>query len=255
MDKKLIFAERRTFWTKKWWSSVGMHRLEQKYGKYIYLPLAVPKILPHNQEEFVKFYFDNAKTMGKLRPDATSDQWITPTYLTIDSASTRSYSLPENINYVPDLNIKFKSITEQILEYLPFKNVTFKLWSSFESQGWHRDISCMADIPSQFRIMLYDTNSAPTLYLKRDIPDQGPVDEIFKFMPYTDTNTFVWNNLRAVHGSKFTKGYTKILLIINEIDSEIDWNKYEMLLEKSIAKYKDYLFIDDIYTTKDYCVL
>jgi hypothetical protein len=91
--------------------------------------------------------------------------------------------------------------------------------------------------------------------LKRDIPDQGSVNEIFKFMPYTDTNTFVWNNLRAVHSSKFTIGHTKILLIINEIDSEIDWNKYEMLLEKSIEKYKDYSFIDETYTTEDYCLL
>lgn len=255
MDQKSIFTKQRKFWTQRLWNTGGLHQLEQKYGEYIYMPLDVPKIIPDNQEEFVKFYFDNAKTMSKLRPDATSDQWITPTYLTVDSAPTRSCSLPKNINYVPDLNIKFKSITEQILEYLPFKNVTFKLWSSFGSQGWHRDISCMADVPSQFRIMLYETNPEPTLYLKRDIPDQGPVDEIFKFMPYTDTNTFVWNNLRSVHCSKFTKGYTKILLIINEIDSEIDWNKYEILLEKSIEKYKDYAFIDNTYTIKDYCSL
>ena len=255
MDQKIMFTKQRAIWNYRLWNTPELHQLEKKYGKYIYLPLDVPKIIPDNQEEFVKFYFDNAKTMGKLRPDSTSDQWITPTYLTVDSAPTRSYSLPENINYVPDLNIKFKSITEQILEYLPFKNVTFKLWSSFASQSWHRDISCMTDIPSQFRIMLYDTNPAPTLYLKRDIPDQGSVDEIFKFMPFSETNTFVWNNLRSLHCSKFTKGYTKILLIINEIDSKIDWKKYDMLIEKSITKYKDYSFIDDTYTTKDYSFL
>lgn len=253
MDQKSIFAKRRIFWAQRFWSSAGLTQMEQKYGKYIYLPLDVPKILPDNQEEFVRFYFDNAKTMGRLRPDATSDKWITPTYLTVDSAPTRSYSLPENINYVADLNVKFKSITEQILEYLPFKNVTFKLWSSFADQFWHRDLSCMADVPSQFRIMLYDTNPEPTLYLKRDIPDQGPVNEVFKFMPYTDTNTFVWNNLRSVHSSKYDNKYTKILLIINEIDSEIDWKKYELLLERSIEKYKDHAFIDNTYTTSDYC--
>jgi hypothetical protein len=254
MDRKLFLTDRRLYWISKFWDNDSYNRLEQKYGDYIYVPLDVPKILPDNQEEFVKFYFDNAKTMDKLRPDAISDQYITPTYLTIDSAPTRLYSLPENINYVPDLNIKFKSITEQILEYLPFKNVTFKLWSSYTDQLWHRDMSCMADIPSQFRIMLYDTNPAPTLHLRRDLPD-NPIAEDFTVMNYNDTNTLVWNNLRAEHSSKFIKGYTKILLIINEIDSEIDWKKYDNLLERSILKYRNNTFIDRDYKVSDYCFI
>ena len=47
----------------------------------------------------------------------------------------------------------------------------------------------------------------------------------------------------------------QFLLIINEIDSEIDWKKYEILLEKSISKYNNHCFVDNMYKTEDYCLL
>lgn len=245
-------TQRRLFWSKKFWKTIELHDLEKKYGKYLYLPLDVPKIVPDNVEEFVDFYFNNAKQLGKLKIDADSDKFIVPTYLSIDSAPTRSFSLPENIVYVPEFNERFSSITEQILEYLPFKNVTFKMWSSFASQHWHRDISCMADIPSQFRIMLYDSNPDSTLFVKRDVPDIVCNEPEVKIHRLLDTNTFTWNNLRTLHSSKYTPGHAKILLIINEVDSEIDWKKFELLLDKSISKYKDFLFEDTEYTAANY---
>lgn len=254
MDQKLFFTQRREFWASKLWGNNNYHRLEQKYGNYVYVPLDVPKILPDDQLEFVDFYFKNAKPVSKLLPDFHASDFIDATYLTLDSSPNRSYSLPENINYVEDFDRKFKSITEQILEYLPFKNVTFKMWSSYANQNWHRDVACMADLPSQFRIMLHDTNPTPTLHLRRDLPN-NPISENFTVMDYNDTNTLVWNNLRAMHSSKFDKDYTKILLIINEIDSEIDWKKYDDLLERSILKYRNNTFIDREHTISDYCVI
>lgn len=245
-------SKRRLFWSKKFWESVSLHDLEKKYGKYMYLPLDVPKIVPDNVDEFVDFYFKNAKQLGKLKTDASSDTYIIPTYLSIDSAPTRSYALPENIIYVPEFNERFSSITEQILEYLPFKNVTFKMWSSFGNQYWHRDISCMADLPSQFRIMLYDSNPKPTLFVKRDVPDIINNETGIRLHRLSDTNTFVWNNLRTVHSSEYISGHNKILLIINEIDSEIDWKKFELLMDRSISKYKDYLYEDNVYSASDY---
>ena len=48
-----MFTKQRAIWNYRLWNTPELHQLEKKYGKYIYLPLDVPKIIPDNQEEFV----------------------------------------------------------------------------------------------------------------------------------------------------------------------------------------------------------
>jgi hypothetical protein len=98
-------------------------------------------------------------------------------------------------------------------------------------------------MPTQFRVMLY--NSSPTddtsLRLKSNAPEETN-DNYFKIRTPPETNSLVWNNLRAVHGSEFT-GNKKILFIpVQALD--IDWKKYDELLERSFIKYHSYAFID-----------
>jgi hypothetical protein len=92
--------------------------------------------------------------------------------------------------------------------------------------------------------MLYDTNPEETLWVKECLPGKFSFDQpTDKFMlpRLADTNSFVWNNLRTIHGSDRVPEYFKILLIINFVD--IDWFKYYNLLERSVELYQEHTLV------------
>jgi hypothetical protein len=217
--------------------------LEKTYGKYLYVPFAIPKILPKDEEYFVKFFFDNAKHAGKQEEDLSSGKFAPHkrSYRTIDSRSP-GWTPVWTLNTEPDMYSAFPELFEQIHDYMPWvgdKDFRWNMWSSAKDVPAHRDHTSMVDLPCAMRIKLYDSNPEETLSLLVD-----PIKEhnnVYKKLPtLEDTNSFTWNNLRTKHKSiKFPKS-DKILFIWREkLITNQQVNQFVDLLDRSIAKYAD----------------
>jgi hypothetical protein len=88
--------------------------------------------------------------------------------------------------------------------------------------------------------MLYDQNIAKTLSLSECLPDQEhDLTTEFPIPKILDTNSFAWNNLRVKHGSFFIPNVRKIILILDWYELDVD--KYNKLMQRSVEKYKNYI--------------
>lgn len=231
--------------------------LEKMYGKYLYVPYDVPKILPYDINKFVDFYFRNAKFSQKLREDIAEGippKYDTTPYLSVDGDETNSNSVWSK-NRVPEIFTEFPEIFEQINEYMPWVNgpqsLSWTMWSSAKDILPHRDLKSMLDMPIRVRIKLFDSNPVETLSVQL-APVDKPQGEFIPLSIPSDTNSFAWNNLRTRHRSLFTPSYKKILMIFFANYKGVSMNKYVDMLDRSVHKYKDHLIIDDQTTAKDY---
>lgn len=252
--------EELTAWNSEWKARYRGTRyviesMESKYGDYLYTPLDIPKI--EVPKDFIDFYYEHASFTYKRLADVASSP--TPenqygqnsTFLTIDSKPTVQGSIWTK-NFVAELLTTYKSIFDQINEYLPLNSPIeeFALWSSTKTVPLHRDESSFLDLPTQFRVLLQEPSEGTDTTLR--LRTHSPVnknDNFFEVHKPKETNTFVWNNLRALHGSEF-KNQNKILFIPTGF-VDIDWKKYNELLERSFIKYRSFSFIDN-YRKEDY---
>ncbi len=217
----------------------GLANLEKEYGKYMYTPLAVPPIYATDKEKFVDWYFSVAKAVKKIKPDiAGGGTSMYSHFHSVDSPHSVSDGIWET-NIRKDIFKVFPELADQIMQ-LPFRTIPrFSIWSSSMPINEHRDHTPWLDLPMAFRIMLHDENPRPTLYLRED-PMFAQPRNTFLVPRVDDSNTFAWNNLRAVHSSIHFSNQRKILLIF--ISPSIDPKRYKALLDTSIDRYKDNLF-------------
>ena len=246
-----ILTEKNKFWKKYYWNHITeITRLENKFGNCLGIPLDIPKIeVPEN---FVNSYFEQAKYSFKKLPDIAGPTTLlsanrsteASSFISIDSEKT-SHSSIWTKNFQQDFITEYKDIFDQINEYLPLASAiqSFTLWSSTQPVNFHRDDSSFLDLPTQFRVLLHLPTEASdtTLRLQTSAPNQQNCN-YFKITMPAETNSMAWNNLRVVHGSTFT-GHKKILFIPT-CPLNIDWKKYEDLLDRSIRKYRSFAFID-----------
>jgi hypothetical protein len=217
--------------------------LEKTYGKYLYIPFAIPTILPADLEKFVTFFYKHAKHAGKQKEDLSSGKFPanSRSYRTIDSHSPE-WTPVWTLNTVADIYTEFSELFEQIHDYMPWvgdKDFRWNMWSSAKDVPAHRDHTSMVDLPSSMRIKLYDTNASETLSLLTD-PIRAHNNNFVPLPTLTDTNSFTWNNLRTKHKSFKQEGGDKILFIWREkLITSQQVNQFVDLLDKSIAKYKD----------------
>lgn len=213
-------------------------RLENIYGNVCFTPLDIPIIYDEN---FYNWYFETAVPTVKQNKDIATDQTGSNSFLSLDI-------IPENIdplksvwskNVVKNFDKLWPKLWQQWNEYFPFEKIIgVSMWSSVRDIIPHRDHTLFLDLPLEFR-MIVDKNPTSNLYVSEVLPnelvtDQSPTAEIPT--NYT-TNSFVWNNLRSQHHSRYFEEYKKITVIFQFINP-IDWKKYENLLERSIEKHK-----------------
>lgn len=232
--------------------------LERAYGKYLLVPFAIPKIVPHDIEKFVDFYDRNAKFALKMKEDIAEDflkndrpEGKTP-YRSIDSCEATSRMIWGK-NYVPEIFTEFPEIFDQIHDNLPFldRGFMWTMWSSDKDIIPHRDMRSMLDMPIRLRVMLYDDNPTETLSLHL-APVDKPIVGPWKIDIPEDTNSFAWNNLRTRHESKKYEGHKKILMIGFANYPGKKMNQYVDLLDRSIGRYHNRLLIDKFTTASDY---
>lgn len=248
-ESRELLTKMRNVTATSWWGSTAPSELEKEYGQYTFVPFHIPKIVPQNLEEFLEFYKENSKVSVRQTKGDVSGYGQSPQFFTLDTEhKDKSYW---STNYSQDFKIKFKEIFEQIYEYLPGDptGAHFKFWSSFKTIGSHRDESPMVDLPLGIRIKIYDNNEVETLY-NIVSPVDKTSDKIYRLPIPDNTNSFAWNNLRVRHGSTYSPGNQKILILANF--TNYNWKKYRDLLEKSISMYNDYCVKDNKFTINDY---
>ena len=236
----------------KYFGSPEYTEVERTYGKYLFIPYDIPKIVPYDMEKFVDFYFKNAKYSIKLKEDIASGIHDETPYLSIDSSLSTDTTLWQK-NYVPRMYDEFPELFEQIHDYMPFLDDGFmwKMWSSVKNILFHRDVRTMIDMPMRLRIKIFDDNPVESLNLQV-APIDKPVNGEWSIPVPDDTNSFSWNNLRTRHGSKFTTGHRKILFIAYANYTGKKLYQYTDMLDRSIAKYKDHVLVDTKNTVSDY---
>ena len=96
----------------------------------------------------------------------------------------------------------------------------------------HREQSWAWKCPTEFRIMLYDENTQPTIY----VSDIETGETRYIDLP-DDTNSFCWSNGTQVYGIDY-HGKPSYQIIVNAM-----WHskKLDSLLTASISKYANNL--------------
>jgi hypothetical protein len=219
--------------------------LEQKYGKYIFVPFDIPPIRAKNINDFSNWYLENClHTTGPQGLHKSSNpDW---------SSITVHY---QNENYFK-LKEAFPEIIDLMQEHLPYTENN-KIDLAFMTNNYpvpsHRDHSnYFIDIPGSIRSFAYDDNPISNLYLieNRKNKDRGEFNcdgiplKGFAIPRLETTNTFSWNNLRAEHGSIKIGSHKKILCYYTNLNT-MDWKRFDQLIERSIKKYYDQCFVSD----------
>jgi hypothetical protein len=262
MEKK-IFSERRMNLLNDYPSLINTER----WGKYCYLPLDIPKFDNNN---LVDWFFSNSipsvrneLNTVKTYYNSISDPSVFENYCKAnkDNITNESYSIYNSVDVIIDrsattkysmwsYNIRddflhlFSDFYRQILDAFPFKKLkSFRIWSSTGDFSLHRDMhESFVDFPNLFRIMLYDENPNSTLYVNNVLPGSKCEDSNFYVPRITDTNSFAINNLRTKHASTFQPPYKKILILLDNY--EIDTERMNELMQRSVNKYHDQLLMD-----------
>jgi len=149
-----------------------------------------------------------------------------------------------------DYKQHFPKLYQQVMEYLPVKHVkNIRCWENLKPIGLHRDLQQQYPFPSSMRIILYDENPGPTFWMypwpedklgwgyeRISVQDPKKVVEIDAWR--NESNAFMFNNYNWCHAAKKDPAYSKILMFIEPW--EIDWQKFEQLLDRSIVKYSHF---------------
>lgn len=222
-------------------------KLERKFSKYCYVPIDIPKIVPADSANFLAWFTEHSRPVRKIARDVACGIRDHYEFKAIDSQNQFNRIWEQNrrtdiFKVVPELKAAFDA--------LPIINPQFSLWNSIAEVQPHRDQGVWEDLPVSFRIMLYDDNPTSTLALQHapavmSAMKPWKTEDHPKFIlpRLEETNTFAWSNLRTVHSSTRQQEYQKILLIFTGM--ELDLDKYEELMERSIKKYHEFTMISE----------
>lgn len=209
---------------------------EKKYGKYLFVPLALPIFELPNQEHFLSWWKTNMHVTNKLDGDTGEERHGFP-FETVDLITEIEAEWVKN-NKGNEFQKEFPYLWQQFNETLPYtKLLRLTLWSSRYAIKEHRDDAEMVDLPVSVRIKLYDENPEESLYILDNTLQPYTAGKPQMLPRAPNTNSFVWNNLRVKHGSIFNPNHRKILAFAVGL---VNIEKYTQLLETSINTYADY---------------
>ena len=242
MSEKLLFTRNRVrTWANKL-HDISVTDIESQWGKYCLTPLDIPNV---NVDGIAEWFFDRKKPVVKRVADIAGGQPGQGDYNSVDinlSSIPLSYwTRNEEHNFLEE----FPYFVDQLMDLFPFKKIhMFRFWESVKPIGLHRDDNDFRDFPNNFRTMVYDENPDSTLFSEEWLPDATVATGPRKFIPrLPETNSWAWNNLRTRHGSTYNPNYKKILLIVSGF--EIDGNKYNKTMQRSINKYSEYIMTSE----------
>ena len=231
-------------------------RLSEKYKGIAALPLDLPRFELDKEDIFWEIWNREVArvdrqhidrgALGKDSPQMTFTQWdglaMYEDQALLSKAAWHTKMSPDLANSQP----KF---LESIFKSLPFVRIrSVRLWSATREVKAHYDgnmpisLDGILHFPTEVRIMINDENPTPTFWLTptnmyNPQDKVADVDKYYINLPQ-DSNTFIWNNEDFLHGADYNPAYKKILVVIK---GWVDVDKLEELLDRSIAKYPDFI--------------
>lgn len=192
-------------------------------------PIEFPVIEPNNWNTWWDMWYNHASILAKINKNHNSTQayWKGFDIYMRDGADPLDfYYKSKNMN----CSNLFPSLFDN-LDKLPLEIDVVRVVSSISKVSPHRD----ASYPSTgIRTLLYDNNVRPNFYYTFNNHIE------YQTLP-KDTNTWMYNDHKSLHGSDFYPGHSKILIMYYGTikDEMLDKN-----LEKNIDRYKDYVIYD-----------
>jgi hypothetical protein len=140
--------------------------IESKYGKYLFVPLALPVFEVPDKEHFFAWWNTNMAVTKKLDGDAVMSGYGIAPFETIDIVNEIGNQWWEANNQRESFKKEFPKLWQQFNDYLPLENILrLTFWSSRHAIQEHRDSAEFMDTPGSLRVMLYDDNPEETLYI------------------------------------------------------------------------------------------
>jgi hypothetical protein len=233
-------------------------RLTEKYKGIAALPLDLPRFELDSADNFWRIWNEEKARVDRQHIDrgavGKSPDKVSKEYTQWDGiAMYEDKEVLGSAAWVtkdsPAMAESQPAYLKSIFDNLPFVRIrSVRLWSSNCVIPGHYDGNMPASLdgklrfPTEIRIMLDDQNPKETFWLApvsqykphTTVPDEAKMH--VRLPP--DTNTFVWNNEDCIHGADYDPAYKKILVVIK---GWVDIDRLETLLDKSIAKYPDYV--------------
>jgi hypothetical protein len=123
----------------------------------------------------------------------------------------------------------FFNLISEIMDKFPIRQISNMLiLETINDVLPHREQSWVWKCPTEFRIMLHDENTEPTIYVTNIQTGKTTYIDL-----PSDTNSFAWSNGNYIYGIDY-HGKKSYQLVVNAI---WDSNKLEKLLENSLQKY------------------
>lgn len=193
------------------------------------VPLIFPKVVPVNWDEWVNVWEKYKKVVPKIKTNHNTKQsyWLGfDIYVKdgIDTDELTPYHC-ENVN-CPEL---FPSLFDNI-DKLPLDIYYVRILQSFFRVDPHHDSLRTECHAHSIRTLLIDTNIKPNWYYI--LPNK---EKVYLQLP-EETNTWYYNDTVIKHGTDFTPGKYKQLIVYG---GKIKEQKLFEMLNDGIARYKN----------------
>lgn len=228
--------------------------LGAKYQHIDWLPLDIPRIELSDVQHFKDLWYTNSAEITKQDDIKNSVEWRglhIHCMGTLDFAMHDAYDIRGKLKYkLSDLDETltpqqrpilgptsrklfkhkfFNNIISQVMEYYPIYTLSnIMILEPIADVSLHREQSWPWKCPTEFRTMLHDENTVPTIHLT-DIETEKTV---YIDLP-KDTNSMCWSNGTKMYGVDY-HGAPAFQLVVNAI---WDSQKVSQLLDRSIKKY------------------
>ena len=229
-----------------------MHELEKKYGNITWLPLALPKFGLGDIDEFKEIWeresieikrahdlgdvadFKGMHITSNCQLDFNLHDLYKNGRLTASQISdTNGYTQGRDVVGVYTKKLYkdkfFFNLVSQVMDTFPISEMSnMMILETIKNVAPHKEQSWSWRCPTEFRIMLHDENTEPTVYIVDETGNKSYID-----LP-SDTNSVCWSNGNYSYGIDY-HGKPSYQLVVNAV-----WNskKMDTLLERSIEKYK-----------------
>jgi hypothetical protein len=229
-----------------------MHELEKKYSDITWLPLALPKFELGDINEFKEIWErESIEIKPAHEPNAVANfkgMHITSNCLLdfnlhdlYKNGRLTSPQISDENGYHQGRDIVgvytkklykhkfFFNIVSQVMDTFPISEISnMMILETIKDVAPHKEQSWSWTCPTEFRIMLHDENTQPTVYVIDAAGNKSYID-----LP-DDTNSVCWSNGTHSYGIDY-HGKPSYQLVVNAV-----WNskKIDALLERSIEKYK-----------------
>lgn len=231
-------------------------RLIEKYKGIAALPLDLPQFELDSSDDFWRIWNEEVSRVDRQHIDRGADGIVnaSSTYTQWDGiALYEDESLLGNAAWKtklsPNLAASQPKYIKSIFNNLPFVRIrSIRLWSSNCVIPAHYDGNMPSSLdgklrfPTEIRVFLDDQNPAETFWITPVSISKPHTDVPLEHRHYVkmpiDTNTFAWNNEDFLHGADYDPQYKKILVVIK---GWVDVNRLEVLLDRSLEKYYNYI--------------